>query len=106
MNSTVVPYAGVSMIDFRFRLARCPSRETFVEQLKQAMDGGALQHLYGMDEVDRGPQVHNGTTFFVGIRQREHQGRERDQVYLPAYFDNENSVNRYFDLIDYLSTRA
>ena len=60
VSSTVVPYAGVSMIDFRFRLARCPARKAFVEQFEQAMDGGALQHLYGMDETDRGPQVHNG----------------------------------------------
>ena len=28
-----------------------------------------------------------------------------NQIYLTAYFDNENSVNRFYDLANYLTSR-
>ena len=31
--------------------------------------------------------------------------RINNQIYLTAYFDNENSVNRYYDLANYLASK-
>ncbi|MBW2524509.1 MAG: hypothetical protein JRI23_10050 [Deltaproteobacteria bacterium] len=100
---SVVPWDGVSMIDFRFRCQRPPaSEQALVAELEAALgEGGALRGLYSMVDSDAGPQAHNCTPYsavFVkeGIKLR------RDNVYLQAYFDTENSVNRYFDLLDYI----
>lgn len=104
VNYTVVPYAGVSIIDFRFRLANPPaSVEQAMRTLEESfVEGGGLAHLYGMDETDRGPEVHVCTphsTVFV----RDKARLLGNNLYLQGYFDNENSVNRYYDLVNYLA---
>ncbi|SVC66763.1 uncharacterized protein METZ01_LOCUS319617, partial [marine metagenome] len=63
VNYTVVPYTGVSMIDFRFRLKKCPSLDKFITNLEHSIHEGELKDLYDIHEVDIGPEVHNCTTF-------------------------------------------
>lgn len=102
VNYTVIPYAGVSMIDFRFRLEKVPSRADFIADLQDACARGPLQHLYSFDEKDRGPEVYNCTTFST-VFVEEGVRVVGDSVYLQGYFDNENSVNRYYDLACFVS---
>lgn len=101
VNYTVVPYSGVSMIDFRFRLERPESREAMDEHLQQACADGPLRDLYGLEEVDIGPERFNGTTFST-VFVRANIRMIGDQLYLHGYFDNENSVNRYYDLVQHI----
>ena len=63
VNYTVVPYTGVSMIDFRFRLKKCPTLNQFIRTLENAIYEGKLKGLYNMHDADRGPEVHNCTPF-------------------------------------------
>ena len=101
VNYTVVPYTGVSMIDFRFHLDQCPTLDALTDDLEQSINKGYLKGLYGMDEVDIGPEIYNCTTF-SSVFIKENIKVINNSVYLPAYFDNENSVNRYFDLMNYI----
>ena len=101
VNYTVVPYTGVSMIDFRFHLDQCPTRADLINDLEQSINEGDLKGLYGMDDVDIGPEVYNCTTF-SSVFIKENIKVINNSIYLPAYFDNENSVNRYFDLMNHI----
>ncbi len=103
VNYTVVPYTGVSIIDFRFRLKKCPSTSRFITTLEEAMQGdGLLKGLYNMHQDDRGPEVHNCTPFSA-VFIKENLKIINDQAYIFAYFDNENSANRYYDLANYIA---
>jgi glyceraldehyde 3-phosphate dehydrogenase len=102
VNYTVIPYSGISMMDFRFRLKRARGLEELLRVLEESFVEGELHHLYAMDETDRGPEVHKCTphsAVFVRDKARLLGGN----LYLQSYFDNENSVNRYHDLADYLA---
>tara|TARA_B110000008_G_C16912705_1_gene541379 strand:- start:145 stop:1140 length:996 start_codon:yes stop_codon:yes gene_type:complete len=105
VNYTVVPYTGVSMIDFRFRVENTLTELEMKNLMQHAINEGPLKGLYGLCEVDTGPEVHNCTPYSSVIVE-ENMAVKQDSIYLPAYFDNENSVNRYFDLVDYISIEA
>ena len=102
VNYTVVPYTGVSMIDFRFRFKKPINRESFIHDLQNAMVEGSLKSLYFFDKVDIGPEVYNCTPFSTIIIE-DAVKVIGDNVYIHGYFDNENSVNRFFDLTDYIA---
>jgi len=104
VNYTVIPYTGVSMIDFRFRVNTVKSLESFLEKFEDSVANGPLKGLYGISEKDRGPEVHNCTPYSSVII-REGIKIKNNNIYLPAYFDNENSVNRYYDLVDFIARR-
>ena len=101
VNYTVIPYTGVSMIDFRFRVKKVDS---FTEKFEESVTSGSLKGLYGISDKDRGPEVHNCTPFSSVII-REGIKIKNNNIYLPAYFDNENSVNRYYDLVNFISAK-
>jgi len=101
VNYTVVPYTGVSIIDFRFRFSKCPTIDELITDLECSIHEGELKDLYGMDEVDIGAEIYNCTTF-SSVFIKENIKVINNSIYLPAYFDNENSVNRYHDLINYI----
>ena len=101
VNYTVIPYTGVSTIDYRFSLNNCPSIDQFLFDIEASIKDGDLHGLYDIHEVDIGPEVHNCSTFssvFIkeGIKVID------DQVYIFSYFDNENSVNRFYDLANFI----
>lgn len=104
VNYTVVPYTGVSLIDFRFRLKDEVSLEEFLAEFENAIAHGPLKGLYGLDEVDIGPEVHNCTTFSTDFI-KENIKIVGKNLYMQGYFDTENSVNRYFDLVDFAAKR-
>ena len=104
VNYTVVPYTGVSMIDFRFRIPESVTLNQFISDFEEAITDGELKGLYGMDEVDIGPEVHNCTTFSTNFI-RENIKLIGNNIYMHGYFDTENSVNRYFDLVNFISEK-
>lgn len=103
VNYTVIPYGGVSMLDFRFKLGKNISREDFIADLRHVCSEGELRSLYDLEESDRGPEVYNCTTYSAVII-KDNIRVINNNLYLHGYFDNENSVNRYFDLLNYICT--
>jgi glyceraldehyde 3-phosphate dehydrogenase len=102
VSYTLIPYTGVSMIDFRFRLGKVPTLASFLRDLNKTLNTGQLRDLYTLVKSDQGPAAHKFTHYSAvlvesGIR------FANDNLYIPAYFDNENSVNRYYDLIQYMT---
>lgn len=101
VNYTVVPYDGVSMLDFRFKLQKSISKEDLVRDLQHAFSKGELKGLYAFEEKDSGPEVHKFTTNSA-VFIKDNTRLLNNNLYLHGYFDNENSVNRYFDLVNYI----
>lgn len=98
---TLVPYDGVSIIDFRFRIRDVANITDIESSMTRAVSLGHLKGLYGIVDNDEGPEPHKFTDksailVKTGIR------LVGDNLYLQAYFDNENSVNRYFDMVNYI----
>ncbi|MBM22926.1 MAG: hypothetical protein CMD78_01510 [Gammaproteobacteria bacterium] len=104
VNYTVIPYTGVSMIDFRFRVNRSIDLDTFIGDLDEVINNGELKDLYGLDDRDIGPEVHNCTDYST-VFIREAIKSLNDNFYLQGYFDNENSVNRFYDLADFIARK-
>lgn len=101
VNYTVVPYSGVSRIDFRFKVLKSPKdlSEVFSEILNIKNDEG--MSLYSFEDQDYGQKYFNNSGFSACfIIPQCHI--KNDNIYLSAYFDTENSANRYFDLANYL----
>lgn len=103
VNYTVVPHIGVSMFDFRFRLKKAATKESIIQELNDAFSNGMLKNLYTMVDTDNGPEAYNCTTYSAVII-KDKLKLLADNLYLFGYFDNENSVNRYYDLVDYISS--
>jgi len=101
VNYTVVPYTGVSMIDFRFRLKNKVTIKSLLSDLEHEFSEGSLKNIYSLSEVDIGPEVYNCTTYST-VFIKENVKIVNGNLYLPGYFDNENSVNRYFDLTQHI----
>lgn len=101
---TLVPYHGVSLIDFRFHLKNPPSLKIIMDQLTLAMEEKELKNLYRFEENDTGPEPHKFTSYSAVIIKNSlvYFGHN---LYFQAYFDNENSATRYFDLVSYLSKK-
>ena len=102
VNYTLIPYTGVSMIDYRYSLKTKPSDEIW-DFLEQACSEGELKGLHAVQEKDTGPEAHQNSRFSSIIIKENSHIRGND-IYLNAYFDNENSVNRFFDLTNYITT--
>ena len=62
-----------------------------------------IEYLHAIQDKDTGPEAHQNSRF-SSIIIKEHSYIRGNDIYLYAYFDNENSVNRYFDLINFIST--
>lgn len=102
VNYTIVPYSGVSIIDYRFRVKELPSLETFISNLSTEISKGKLQGLYDIDEKDEGPEKYICTNYSSNLI-KENINLLGDNIYIHAYFDNENSANRYYDLVQYIT---
>lgn len=101
VDYVLIPYTGVSLIDFRFDLTRAPSEATLLDALAQACAAGPLQGLYALEPHDTEPQsLSLRPESAVLLRPRA--GVRRGRLFLPACFDNENSAVRYLDLLESL----
>ena len=99
---TVVPYTGVSMFDFRFRLKSEVAGDVVVRELQESFSGGELKDLFEFDEFDAGPQKYNCTPYSAVFIKKAVKA-VGENVYFQSYCDTENSANRYFDLADYIA---
>ena len=104
VNYTVIPYDGVSAIDFRFKVLKKIDLESFIIDLKESLNKGYLHELYGMDKTDLGPEVQNCSPFSAVFIENQIKVINNN-IYIFAYFDNENSANRYFDLVNYIALK-
>lgn len=102
VNYTLVPYDGVSMLDFRFKLSNPLSKEEVMKDLEYAFLQGELNPLYAFEDSDGGPEKHKFSTYSA-VFIKNNVRVLNNNLYLHGYFDNENSVNRYFDLANYVS---
>jgi glyceraldehyde 3-phosphate dehydrogenase len=103
VNYTLVPVSGVSRIDLRFKLQ---NRFNFSEviQVIENIKGENKQPLYAIKEVDKGPYESLLSHYSAEIL-LDQSRIVGESIYLAAYFDTENSVNRYYDLINWLESR-
>ena len=104
VNYTVIPYSGVSMLDFRFKLKSKVNKEKLIEDLSEAFINGGLKDLYDFSEFDVGPEVYNCSTYSA-VLIKENVKVLKNNIYMQGYFDNENSVNRYYDLVNYICSQ-
>ena len=108
VNYTLIPYTGVSIIDYRFELTLTQENNSFdhiwEEVLKKECKEGSLSELFDMQDDDDGPEKYQNSKF-SSILIKEHSFLRNNNLYLYAYFDNENSVNRYFDLVNYVCNK-
>lgn len=105
VNYTLVPYCGSSIFDYRFELNNPPkSKEEFIENIENACLNGSLKGLHNFVDEDKGPEQHECTKY-SSVFVKENINLRGNSVYIHSYFDNENSVNRYFDLINYISVK-
>ncbi|MBF0358726.1 MAG: hypothetical protein HQL70_08955 [Magnetococcales bacterium] len=101
---TYVPYPGISMIDMRYRLASPPDTiGRLTEELQEAFAAGSLKALYSFDKPGQTPESHLNSTFSATLR-RDGLRFVGDNLYISCYFDNENSVNRYYDFVNIVAT--
>lgn len=103
VNYTVVPYDGVSIFDFRFKFIKKIENIKFKKILKNEIKSGSLKKLYSISKFDKGPEKYKFTTSSAVIIESSIEVK-KNMLYFSSYFDNENSVNRYFDLINYISS--
>ena len=101
VNYTVIPYDGVSIIDFKFLLKKTKNLSTIIKSLKNEIKNGSLKNLYSIKKNDLGPEVHKFSTSSAVIIEDLIKLRG-NFLYITCYFDNENSVNRYYDTLNYI----
>ena len=99
VNYTVVPITGCSRIDFRFKLKSDFQLANAISAIESITNHKYEQRYVFLDE-DKGPsnsllsklsaELILSQSFKIG-----------NNLYLSGYFDTENSVNRYYDLIDF-----
>jgi glyceraldehyde 3-phosphate dehydrogenase len=105
VDYAVGPFTNVSGITFRFCVESEVDREQVIADLETAMKTGSLQGLYTMDDVFRGDSNAYACTPFSSVFTRDGIAVRGKNVYLQGYFDNENSVNRLFDLTNHIASK-
>lgn len=104
VNYTLVPYAGVSIFDFAFQLNKQYSGSSFVSDLLSNSGNPLLSQLYSTVKEDNGPDEHK-LTRSSAVFVEDSCSTVGDTVHLFSYFDNENSVNRYMDLLQFIASK-
>ena len=102
VQKTYIPYSGISMIDMRYRCQTIPKLNSLQEQLTAACKDGPLKNLYDFAKPGQSPEEFLGSSLSAILR-KEGLRIVGDNIYMSCYFDNENSVNRYFDLLQFIS---
>ena len=101
VNYVLIPYTGVSSIDLRFSVKNKTTLEKFIKYLKEAIDAGDLKNIYGYSSEDSDPNTFNLTKNSMEIIIPNITVKNYN-IYIHGYFDNENSVNRFFDLSNHI----
>ncbi|MDB5798234.1 MAG: hypothetical protein JWP36_2136 [Paucimonas sp.] len=104
VDYVLIPYTGVSLIDFRFKLAQPPAQAALLDALDAACASGTLAGLYRLAAEDSGAESF-AMSPESAVLLRPRAQLAGDWLFLPAYFDNENSATRYLDLLENLARR-
>ncbi len=102
VNYTLIPYTGPSSINVRFQIReKGIEANFFFDELNQALEVGPLKSLYGCCAADSGP---DGVKFsrYSAEFIRDESVSNNTGLHLYGYFDNENSCNRFFDLVNFI----
>jgi glyceraldehyde 3-phosphate dehydrogenase len=103
VDYVVGPFTNVSAISFRFKLKDPFDKKSFISKMEEEFSvNGKLHGLYSFDEVDRGDSNAYNCTPFSAVFTKDNIQRRGDNLYLHGYFDNENSVNRLYDLANHI----
>jgi glyceraldehyde 3-phosphate dehydrogenase len=100
VNYTLAPFLGPSRIDFRFKLGQQWDLEEIFELIEKIESKDNVK-LYKVRDEDNGNFASILSDYSAEIL-RVNSSKVGKNLYLGAYFDNENSVNRYFDLINFV----
>jgi len=100
VNYTLAPFLGPSRIDFRFKFGKNWKLENVFEIIS-AIESKEKIRLYKVVDQDNGNFMSILSDYSAEII-RDNSRKIGNTLYLGAYFDNENSVNRYFDLINFV----
>ena len=103
VDYVVCPMTNVSAIKFRFGLKDPVDRNAFIGALRNAVHGGQLQGLYGIEEVDVGDSNRYLCTPSSTVFTEDTIQVRGNDVHLPGYFDNEASTNRFYDLVNHMA---
>lgn len=100
VNYTVVPITGTSRMDLRFQLQEKCSMIDFISVIEDIRGGWSSNNLYKCHDSDMGASASLLSPYSLEIILDQSRIAGRN-LYLSGYFDTENSVNRYFDLVAY-----
>ena len=101
----VGPFTNVSAISFRFEVKNKVERDELVKTMVDACHKGELEGLYDVEEVFLGDSNAYNCTPFSSVFTKDGINVRGNNIYLQGYFDNENSVNRYYDLSQYIAEK-
>ena len=101
INYTMIPYSGVSIIDMRFQIKKKTNVNTFKKLIKQEINNKSLKKLYSLEKKDKYPNYFKLSNYTANLIEETIKIKDNN-VFIHAYFDNENSANRYFDLLNYV----
>ncbi len=97
VNYTLVPYTGPSMMDIRFKISKKPkSLDNVVTKIKNN-----LKKIYDFDKKDKNSNEYKFIETNLNII-LSNSSLKNNNIYLSGYFDNENSVVRFNDIINYI----
>ena len=102
INYTMIPYSGVSIIDLRFQIKKKTNVNTFKKLIKQEINNKSLKNLYSLEKKDKHPNYFKLSKHSANLIEETIKIKDNN-LFIHAYFDNENSANRYFDLLNYIS---
>lgn len=101
----VGPFTNVSAITFRFGLKQTADRGAVLDRLEKEIASGSLKGLYEIDEVDPGNSNRYKGTTASAVFPKDGIKMVGNNLYLQAYFDNENSTNRFYDLVCFIAEK-
>tara|TARA_B100000795_G_C22797311_1_gene440021 strand:- start:1259 stop:2242 length:984 start_codon:yes stop_codon:yes gene_type:complete len=101
VNYTLIPFAGISSMDFRFATKKKIDLENFINDLANEINNGSLKNLYGFNVNEGKPSDYLMTPKNLELIKKNIK-LKHDNIYLQGYFDNENSGTRFFDIANLL----
>jgi glyceraldehyde 3-phosphate dehydrogenase len=102
VNYTLIPFTGVSVIDYRFELHKPVSVQKIIADFKEATTRGVLHGLYDIEKQSKGANEYKFTKFSAVLLQENIRVIGKN-LYMSAFFDNENSAVRYLDLVNFIA---
>ena len=97
VNYSLVPYSGPSIMDIRFKLKKKPqSLKSLITKIKNE-----LKTIYDFDVIDKGSNSYKFILNNLKIIISNSSLKDKT-LYLSGYFDNENSVVRFYDIINHI----